>query len=335
MSTDIGIDVGYGNTKVVASNGTGKIDGKQFRSIVGLKAEVNSSLQVGFNSEVISVEVDGVTYMLGATAEQHSSRLLNSRDRAWITTAPYRALIKHALLMGIENKDISGHNQIVTGLPVKYFLSDKDKVARIVSEVASSIGLQAEVGVVPQPLGTYMDSILDDDGGVSDHSREDLHGRLGVLDIGFFTTDLVTIEKRQVTDSLSMSIESGVASALEEIRKDIEDGIGFEKRQTTIYEVEAAIRSGFRIKVFGEYKCIKELATKRLMELTSELKSKAYTVWHNGADLEKVILTGGGAELLSPYWSLYPHAKVVRSAALANATGYCKYAARISQRSAA
>lgn len=327
---NIGVDIGYGNTKVVFANGNGKMDGKIFKSVVGTYAQTDTNA-TGFSNDRTEVAVDGTKYLLGNSALVHSARLLNVRDKGWLTTPPYKALLKHALTVATHGKDVSGGAQIVTGLPVRYYHTDKEKIERVVAEVATSMGLNAEVKAIYQPMGTFFNLILDEQGMVFD--RDTLHARLGILDIGFYTADLVTVNNREVVETLSMSCESGISTALDAIARDIEESEEYGCMRVNLHDLEAAIRSNCKIKVFGAPTDITPLVTRRMRELAAELQSKAQTVWHNGADLEMVLLTGGGAEMLAPYWNLYRHAKIVRSAPLANATGYCKYAQRSSGQS--
>jgi plasmid segregation protein ParM len=333
MSVKIGIDVGYGNTKVVSTNGSGVLSGKQFKSLVGKKGLVNQSL-AGFAATILEEEFEGVTYLLGASADQHSDHLITSRDKGWITTTAFKVLVQHAIKEAIDGKDTTGHNQIVTGLPVKYFNTDKETLAKVITEIAGNLGLKVDVEVIYQPLGSYMNMILDEGGGVPDPASKFISGKVGILDVGYYTADLVTIENRTITESLSMSVENGISSAYEAIKKDIEGSPEFGHRPTSLLEVENSVRSSYKISSFGEDLSIRDIASKRFQDLVSSLTSTAHTLWHNGANLDRIILTGGGAALLEPYWKIYKHAQVVKAAGLANANGYCKYAARIGQRSA-
>jgi len=323
MSIIIGVDIGYGNVKVVSANGSGVLDGKVFKSVVGVDCETGAIAE-GFHSEVAKVDVDGTKYLIGDSALKHSPRLLNVRDRGWIKTPSYKALLKHALSMAIQGKDVSGDNHIVTGLPVNYLRTDKENLEKVFIEVLKSLGVKATVGVIYQPMGTFFSAVLNENGGVEDKAM--LNGRVGVFDIGFYTADLITIDRREVVETMSLSVESGISTALDAISKDIESLEEYGYLKTTPHAIENAVKRG-KIKVFGEHKSITAIADRRLQELVAEMAAKAQTVWNNGADLDSVILTGGGALMLSKYWTLYKHARVSKSAPLANAIGYCKYAA--------
>lgn len=332
MGLCIGVDIGYGNTKVAATEGFGEITKSEFKSIVA-QGESGPPVDCGFANSIETIEFDGGTYLVGASAGKHSSTQINAKDKGWIQSVAYKILVKQALQKAIEGKDATGNIQIVTGLPVKYFNTDKDKVARVIEEVAASMGLKSDVKVIYQPIGSFMNLILDERGGVPNNTKRYLLGKIGVLDIGFYTSDLVTIQDRAVITSMSLSVEGGISGTLEKIRKDIEESDEFDQRPTTVLEVEEAVRSNYLIKVFGEERSIRAIASARFKNMVAELTSCAQSVWHNGTGLDAVILTGGGGTLLEPYWKLYRHAEVASAATLANAVGYCKYAVRHATRS--
>lgn len=324
MSLAIGIDLGYGNTKHACRNGVGGIVSGSFRSVVGTDAEV-VSLASGFSSSVTRTEVDGVKYLLGESAAIHSPRLLDMRDRGWVNTPQYRALLRHALEKAIEGKDTKGLNQIVTGLPVDYWRNDKDKLKGIVNEVVHAIGFEADVEIVYQPQGSLMDIMFNEDGTLQ--NTELTNNKWGIIDIGFFTTDYISVNpKKGVIDKESGSIDSGVSTALEAIKKDVENVHGLSN--VVLHDIEEAVRKRM-IRAYGKSEDISTICHKRLGELAAEISAKITTVWHNGATFDNVVLTGGGAEMLRYHWNLYKHSRVLPRSGMANATGYCKYASRI------
>lgn len=331
MNTCIGIDIGYGNTKYASTDGNGNIEKSEFKSIVA-QGESVPIAGCGFATSVETVDFDGATYWVGVSAGKHSATQLNTNDKGWIQSVAYKILVKQALLKAIENRDTSGTIEIVTGLPVKYFKTDKDKVAKVIGEVASSIGLKHRITVIYQPIGTFMNLLLDPKGGVPNEKKKYMSGRIGVLDIGFYTSDLVTIQDRAVVAEMSKSVEGGISGVLDKIRRDIEESDEFDQRPTSLLEVEEAVRSNFKIKVFGEERCMREVASNRLKNMVAELTSCSHEIWHNGTGLDSLIISGGGGALLEPYWKLYRHAEVASAANLANAVGYCKYAVRQAKR---
>lgn len=300
----IGIDIGYGNTKV--NTGT---EVYSFPSIVGNYQE---SVSIGFDRGTLEVvDMDGETFLIGESAKRHSSRHFTSRTRDWIGTIHYRALLKHAL----KKAKASSQAVITTGLPVD-FRSDKDRLAAIVTEVAAQAGINASVFVLPQPVGAFFSLLFDQDGAVLDGRLAS--SRVGILDVGFYTTDLMTIDGMSVVEKQIASFPSGVSTALEAIRQDLAET---HKLQLDIRRAEEAVRRG-KVAVFGEEQDITPIIARRLQELEAEIEGQAKTIWGNAADLDRVILAGGGAAMLAPYLNLYRHATVLRNPAEANAAGF-------------
>ena len=300
----IGIDIGYGNVKVNTGGSA-----FNFPSIVG---NFQENISIGFDhGKLECVEVDGEKFLVGESAMRHSTRHFTSRSRDWIETTHYKALLKHAMAKG----GVTGEAAITTGLPVG-FRADKDRLGTIVMEVAEQSGVNARVYVLPQPVGAFFSLLFDDRGSVLDHRLAS--SRVGILDIGYFTTDLLTIDGMSVVEGQLASFKNGVSTALEVIRQDLADKY---KLQLDIRRVEEAVRRG-KVSVYGEGKDITAIIAKRLGELEAEIQAQAQTIWGNAADLDRVILAGGGAAMLSPYLKLYRHATVIRNAAEANATGF-------------
>ncbi len=319
MNKIIGIDVGYGYTKVV-TDGNGIVVPVSFPSLVGIYEdgiEVDG-LKV---PEQDIVSLSGQRFIVGAAALRHSSRLLNGREQGWVSSAAYRALFLHALRL-VEANAVKF--TIVSGLPVNFYKSDKDKLLNIIRSTACDFCIDCTVKAIPQPLGSFFSLLFDDHGRVKDGSLAS--GKVGILDIGFYTTDLITIHDMELIEKQMDSYENGVSTALELIAKDINNVYG---RKPILNETEQAIKEGY-IRVYGEPKDIRHVADQRLTELSREIESKAKTVWKSAVDIDRVILTGGGAALLKPYLNLYRHASVIDDAQFANAAGYYKLGKRLS-----
>ena len=316
----IGIDVGYGHTKVVTDTTGGMIVPVLFPSAVGT-FECGTVIDGLKAPEKDVVSFDGQRFLVGASAIKHSGRLLESREKNWIGSPAYKALFLNALRLTECN---SIHLVIVTGLPVGFYGTDKDKLAHLVREIAQGYCVDLTVRVIPQPLGSFFDRLLDESGKVKDNSL--VTGRIGVVDIGYYTTDLLMVSDLEFVERQADSCENGVSTALELIAKDIEQIHGM---RPDIHATEQAIKQGW-IKVFGERKGIFQIADRRLGEIAREIEAKVHIVWKAGSDIDQVLLTGGGAALLKGHLNLYKHAVVTVGAQVANARGYFKFG-RLSQ----
>lgn len=309
-----GIDIGYGNVKVVTDSCWGS-----FPSLVGNFEEGINIPDFG-GRPLEAVDLGEEKFLIGESARKHSTRLYSSRDRGWIGGKAYKALVKFAIQKcGLRAGEMAA---ITTGLPAAYFKADKDLLAALITDVAEEVGITARVSILPQPMGAFFSQFFDEKGHVLDERLA--AGRVGVLDVGYYTTDLVTLDHLDIVDKQLGSIESGVSTALEAIKRDLYDAW---QVNLDLHRTEEAVRKG-KVTVFGEELDISGIRDQRLKELAGEIESHARTIWGNGADLGRVLLAGGGAALLSGHLDIYRHAKIVRDPAFAIASGFFRHAIR-------
>jgi len=315
----IGIDIGYGYTKIVTDNGNGMVTPISFPSVVGTYEDC---LQIDGikKTDVQLTEIENQRLLIGNSALKHSKRKFNSREKNWIDSIAYRALLKHAIALTEPN---SVNLTVVTGLPVSFYKSDKEKLINLIRAIVQDYCLSLTVKVIPQPLGAFFNLLFNDSGIVQDTVLPSQ--KIGVLDIGFYTTDLITVDGLEIVEKQIDSLENGVSTALEAISRDIENLYGI---RPDLHKTEQAVKEGC-IKAFGTEKDISPIIKQRLQELEIEIEAKAKTIWKSGGDIDKVILSGGGAALLRPYLNLYPHATVIENAQFANAKGYYRYGKRV------
>lgn len=309
-----GIDIGYGNTKIVLNT---TLD--SFPSLVG-NFEEGITIPEFRGRPFESVEIEGERFLIGESARKHSTRIYSSRDRGWIGSKAYRALAKFALIKaGLSRGETVA---ITTGLPAAYYKQDKDMLSSLITDIAEEAGITIRAAVIPQPMGAFFSQFFDEKGHVLDDRLAS--GRVGVLDVGYYTTDLVTLDHLDIVDRQIASIECGVSTALEAIKRDLYDAWQI---NLDLHRVEEAVRRG-KVMVFGEERDITKNRNQRLRELAGEIEGQAKTVWGNAADMDRILLAGGGAALLVDYLVFYRHAKVVRDPAFAIAHGYFRHAVR-------
>ena len=222
--------------------------------------------------------------------------------------------------------------RVVTGLPVNWY-ADRDKVVEHLSGkhvVRRANGGQAvhrftvdEVLVVPQPFGSLFDAILGPEGQIVD---EDLaQGRLGVIDVGTYTTDYVLVDRLRYIERGSGTLSTAMSKAYQLIGRSILDTYGLELR---MHQVDRAVREG-QVTLFGEARSVDWLADPVLDALAQEVLAEAGTLWGDGRDLKAILVTGGGAMALGErIRRRYAHARVLPDAALANVNGFFKYGQR-------
>jgi len=222
--------------------------------------------------------------------------------------------------------------RVVTGLPVNWY-ADRDKVVEQLSgkHVVRRVNGQQvvhrftvdEVLVVPQPFGSLFDVILGPEGQIVDEGLA--QGRLGVIDVGTYTTDYVLVDRLRYIERGSGTIATAMSKAYQLIGRSILDTYGLELR---MHQVDRAVREG-QVTVFGEERSVDWLADPVLDAIAQEILAEAGTLWGDGRDLKAILVTGGGAMALGErICRRYAHARVLPDAALANVNGFFKYGQR-------
>ncbi len=249
------------------------------------------------------------------------------RDRVADPIVTHLADAAFALLLpGVEQARV----RVVTGLPVAYYRDAFDLSQRLLG--AHAILLEGrsltvdvqDVLVVPQPFGALLSLILDERGHLVTRALDLVEGRVAVLDVGQQTTDLILVEGLEYIEARSGSIEVGVSTAVDMIRKVLLDDyrVTYEP-----HEVEQALRRGWLV-VDGKKRPLDGLASERLDPVARAIEAQARTLW-NLSTLTALVLAGGGALALRPWLEpRFAQAIYAPDAAMANAVGFLRYGLR-------
>lgn len=303
-----GVDVGYGWTKVF-QNSRSQI----FPSVVG-NFEENFEVDGLEKTQNFIVELEQNRYLVGESALKYSTRFFQIKNKNWVESIAYRVLLKAALQGEF-------FNVIVTGLPVSFYKSDKEKVQKILSEISPS----HEKKIIPQPLGTFFHALFTENGSVKNEAL--VQSKIGVVDIGFFTVDMITVEAMELVERQMKSIETGVSFLHESVKKDLENKYEI---QISLNKIEEAIRNKF-IKIYGEKIDISNIISKRITEFSHEIFAQVRSIWGSCSDLDQIIFSGGGAFFLQNFIKDFArNASIIDNPQFANVRGYAKFANRIS-----
>jgi hypothetical protein len=329
----IGIDIGFGVTKVVAAEKT-----LSFRSVSGYARDLKFQWD-----EIVAkypgdfVHDDQGEWFVGdlALSQLKENELLylqgRSADEVGIGNEFRVRMFKAALgklfhgLRGGDNCVV--HVNVATGLPVDHVKTDapllKAALAgshRIKTNSADFVANVQQVIVMPQPYGVIFSQQFTEAG---DFNRGYTYKRTGVIDVGFYTVDLVVDDENEYIDAESGSIEGGVYTAFEKMALILEK----QDRQKPPYRtVEQVLRSGVRRErntlVSYEDKVLECLAP-----LRSSTKNFAVRKWQAGVDLDVIYVAGGGGEwVLEEVQTAFPQAILLPEPALAIARGFRNYA---------
>ena len=316
-----GVDIGYGFTKVAAAGRAPVV----MPSIVGSNEELSYRSDIGDRIRIIPLSLNGHSYLVGEAAKRFSRHRYRIFDSTW-AESPYYLLLFVSAVTRID-KSACEPAAVVTGLPVSHYTQERvrqvqDLLGRA-HEVRVSSGetlVKVErIKVIPQPFGSFFDLILNDEGKLKDPDK--IRERVGIIDIGFQTTDLA-LAIPQFIESSSGSLDVGVRSIADQLSRDLSRKYSITLDTT---EAEEVLRHK-SVKIFGESVDLSEMIEERTREVAELILSYAHSLWGRGERLNRLILAGGGANILRSYFSTYPNLHVPEEPSLSNVRGYLKLA---------
>jgi plasmid segregation protein ParM len=295
----IGLDVGYGFTKIVRE------DRDRFIFPSAVAPIPPSIVDIGLNSCDEEVEIEGCRFLVGHKAIEAPFRFRDQYD-SWWTSPAYKAIVRHA------SRWIPTGAHILTGLPLHVYTSQeaRDQVRDVVKR-----GLHAaDVTVVPQGVGAYF----------SELALVTSQQKVAIVDIGMRTTELVGMAGTQFLGNLSEGLVLGVTDLFATVAGDLTKQLG---RPVDQYEVDRAARGEGEIRAQGRVhphtditERLKPLAKQRAIEIQQEMTRLWGT---NAAAFDTVLYCGGGAQLLHVYLEGYRQGAIfLPDAQYANALGF-------------
>lgn len=323
MGVPIGLDIGYGFVKVTDGE-----SGYVFPSVVGeghtkpvFRAEprrpIIDDLRVGLEKRV---------FFVGKAAIRHSR--LAFRD-----LSPSRAeaddlkVLSYAALSFFSRGPVNQF-EVVTGVPpgrmhLAPALADMIKGTHHLTvyrqQTPQEVSIQvSRVEVVPQPLGTYWSQALRPGGGTD----EAWAGHIGIIDVGFRTTDLAAIEDAEFIPEKSKTIAVGLATAYDDIANRLLTDHSLERESHALDE--AVIRG--RVSVGGRTIDISPMRNEAFEHLGLKILVEITSTWRI-LEFDRLLLTGGGGQALSAYLlPRLPQAELVSDPITANSRGYLAWA---------
>ncbi len=326
----IGLDVGYGLVKAAASNGKSVCFESRVAPAEFIRFQANIGAKVRTNGLTLHDPEEGPLFVGELASKQGRPGAIRSpRDRNRVTDPITIHLADAAfamLLPGAEHARV----RVATGLPVAFYRDAFQLSQHLLGThqiLLEGRGLSVaveDVLVVPQPFGALLSMILDERGMLRVDAMELVEGRVAVLDIGTFTTDLILVEGLEYIESRSASVEVGVSTAIEMIRKVLLDDyrVSYE-----LHEIEQALRRGWLV-IDGKKHQLNGLASERLDPIARSIEAQARTLW-NISTLTAMLLAGGGSLALKPWLDpRFGQAIYAPDAAMANAVGFLRYGLR-------
>jgi plasmid segregation protein ParM len=326
----LGIDLGFGFTKAT--------DGERSLVVKSVIGEATDGRLGGPMPEArpgndhLHLELEDRGVFVGDLAERQSSLRSFTLDQDRFIADAAKVL---ALAVAADLTEADEPIGVVTGLPISTYRQKADELARLLRDRHSLVSISPEgsrsrrvleirdVKVIPQPFGSMYDIVLDDAGAIGD--RQTLQQKIGIVDVGFQTSDLTVSDRGTFLERASVSTETGVGRAFAQIAAKVREKSGVNAEVYRLYE---AMDEG-RIKVRGESFDLSRLIEHVMGQLATDIATDANRLWADEWDMDGIVITGGGGAVLAPYLAPLLRGRVLpvdgaRDARLNNVRGFWK-----------
>jgi hypothetical protein len=306
----VGLDNGFGQVKAVTSDGrTCKFPSFYAKAAPSLGVIPDQSL----------VKLPSGDYIVGEAARDLGEKASTPGiDSSWINQPGFQAFALHAFdLLGVKS------GLLITGLSIEYYSYMQDRLKAVVRGWADQGYNFNLISTEAQPTGSFWNACLDDNG---NFVRAVEQARVGVVDIGAGTLDLVELNKCDLTQRYK-SNPFGVSSAYRDLFLHIMEKHTEGKRMVDMPE---AMASGV-IKVDGKPVDISREVQRIKKRYAMWVHYSMREAWPQLEVLDIILVTGGGASLIKedllnlldrPADSVL----IPEHSDMANAKGYVKYA---------
>ena len=330
----LGIDVGFGFTK--ATNGK---DTFIFKSIFGEDADIQFWADFGDDTPTdhIHVTIDGKSYFIGDLAEQQSSVLHFTLDQEKLITDYVKILSLAVAGMFLDKGEaINVPINLVSGLPIGFFKQNHERFNELLTghhsvtyhsqngqETTKELHIN-KVRMLPQPLGSVLNLLMDDNGKIVNKTLA--NQKIGVVDIGFRTTDFTILDRLRYIDRGSRTMESGIAKGFSVIANKLREKCGV---SVELYRLYNAAETG-SIKMRGNRVNFVKIRDEVYSQLAASIANDIDRLWAADWDIDAIILTGGGCRDLAQYLRPQITGNIIpveanRDPRLNNVLGYIKY----------
>ncbi len=320
----LSLDIGYGYTKGVGPDGLRF----SFPSVIGAAEDIRFATDLIRGREEPPIQFGDARFFYGEQAVLQSRVQSAIFDRSRVHDATFKMLFVASLVEMARRFPDARRVNVVTGLPVDFFGDRNDVVQlfegayRITAERALELTVESVV-VAPQPFGSLFRELLNDSGKIVNNSLE--HGRIGVIDVGTYTTDFVVSDELRYVQRLSGSARIGWSKIISQVQQALGDLYQLELMP---YEVDRAVQAG-EVRVRGEPVAIESLIAPAVADVRTAIIARARDLWGAGADLDRVLVTGGGGpHLYDAIHEVYPHAVLLSDTFWANAEGFYRFGQR-------
>lgn len=344
----VGVDVGHGYVKAVNE----RSDQVIFPSVISSRVPGAIGLKDGFG-ELVGEEVDRLNlknlrvryYKEGSQQDFYvgmkallsdiNTELLLSDDKFREEEELIKALVAVALLTDTKTPTID----IGIGLPVSKYERYKEDLKEMfkgthrimLMDRGSGIFLEKDITIsglliMQQSLATLYDHVFLEDGSVEKGRMKALRGKVGIIDVGTRTTDVVLVEDSILNESYSYTLDEGMAEVLKAVSNRIQEELYLPVLKSSAQVEKILIhQQGIYCYQGREYDLL-PLFKEEMEVVAEQILRSIKTEWKDHFnELSCTLVGGGGLEIFREYFSsrIY-NMKEPREPQFANARGYLK-----------
>lgn len=325
----IGLDIGYGNTKVVTEKGN-KIC---FPSLAELGDKIDSNDTLSASGDYAAT-INGQTWYVGHMAIKENRFAVRAfKESQRLSDPAFQAMFATALAA------VSSDNQqdifLVTGLPLASYTNTGKEFQKSLSNFTATVEIKGvekniaikQVHIFPQAAGIFMNPDCE-------HFKQSIKpgDLVTVIDIGYRTTDVATFrynesEEFEFVIKNSFTLDTGMVSVFREIAnriiKDTDSlDVSFESAERTF--LTGICRVDGLDKDYGDINRL--VAQKTVGVIAEEFRQRG-----PGKEVvNHIIMAGGGSIALKNELSLaFPKAVFMEDAQFANAIGFLEVARKL------
>lgn len=223
---------------------------------------------------------------------------------------------------------------VVTGLPTDDYNSQKQ-----LKDLSSILKGQHQIEVngvtytvrvkhvliIPQPVGTFYDVLLDDEGVLV--NDELLEEKVGIVDAGGGTILIDTLLNFELDKRNRRQYATGANDLYEAIMSQMDGNV-------SLYQIEKMVRNGIKERKFSyrysknHIEDVTDLVEKEITNFTRRLVSNLKSTFKDIDSIDTLIITGGSTNLINQRLivDFFETAYFVKDSELANVRGFYKYA---------
>lgn len=335
----VGSDLGYGQIKIISSD-----EKIKFASVVGTPVSNFGRLAAPVTQQellnTLAITYQGQRYYLGhnALVNTRNGKFSLRQNKAQSQDNIIKFITSLALLT--EEDQTYAEFSVVTGLPVLEFKNQRDTLFNMMFNSGSPFKFTMHYGpkdvekvikiknvkIISQGEGAFYDYALDELGDIHEDRADSIVGTIMIVDPGYRTSDIVTMENGRYLEPLSDQINKGVNQLHQEIAKLIMENFNIKKEAK---EIDSLVREGKLFHNMKEYD-LSEIISEAARPFAEDIVEYLHYISNDQlGSVEKILLTGGGSNILYPHISdlLEGITEVVLmdNAEYCNASGYYKY----------